>query len=749
MSMLFSFCDCHWILPWILPFILGLIFGSRFVFGYKNRIRDLESDRLRENQRFASLEADSNAYKTQLEDNKRQTQARIELAENEKQQYEHQLVTLNQQLIESDKDKSAKESELMTLRSKLTELEATLALEKGKEYEREESNELTAGFSAAGFDTEAKDVEIDSLHSRIADLEQELAAEKSKKDLTRNVPSTDDVVGESARSVTDLTELRQQLLSTQEELRQAKSNLEGQDSVKNELDDSKEINQLRSQITALEADLALSKGKEYESKEAESENPEVISLRKRLLEAEAKNALAKNESEDSNYGDSTLVNDLRTRLLETEAELALAKGEVYEGVYVESGKSQEELRKQMLSLEAELALEKGKSYEVDEQNKLASATIQVQQKPSSTKKKSSKKSLTKSKKKTSKKEKAEKKKQKSKSKPKVNKSNSKSIEATSLNFGFTPDVVSSVFKPAKDGKFSKIKEGDLTVIEGIGPKTAKLLQSTGIKSWADLAAKSPSQLKELLSAKKSFAHIDPSTWTRQANLAAGNHWTRLANLQDELDGGKRIKKTKKKKTKRKGKTKKSKASTKKLSIKLNSKLKNDNFQLIEGVGPKMNSLLLKEGIKSWTDLASHSPGEIKELLNKHGDKYKIIDAKTWSKQASYASKGQWDKLVAYQKKDGSDSKAEKLLGKMGILKSVETTDLKIVEGVGPKIESLLKKAGIQTLGDLSKATKTKLKKILEAAGSRYSLADPTHWAKQASLANTGKLAELKKFQDSI
>lgn len=76
-------------------------------------------------------------------------------------------------------------------------------------------------------------------------------------------------------------------------------------------------------------------------------------------------------------------------------------------------------------------------------------------------------------------------------------------------------------------------------------------------------------------------------------------------------------------------------------------------------------------------------------------------------------------------------------------------DLKIVEGIGPKIEELCHKAGILTFEDLSNASVATLKGILEEAGSRFQMHDPTTWPKQAELARDGKWDELKAWQDEL
>jgi len=43
----------------------------------------------------------------------------------------------------------------------------------------------------------------------------------------------------------------------------------------------------------------------------------------------------------------------------------------------------------------------------------------------------------------------------------------------------------------------------------------------------------------------------------------------------------------------------------------------------------------------------------------------------------------------------------------------------------------------------------KLREVLEAAGSRYRMHDPTTWPEQANLAAEGKMEELKTLQDSL
>jgi predicted flap endonuclease-1-like 5' DNA nuclease len=82
-------------------------------------------------------------------------------------------------------------------------------------------------------------------------------------------------------------------------------------------------------------------------------------------------------------------------------------------------------------------------------------------------------------------------------------------------------------------------------------------------------------------------------------------------------------------------------------------------------------------------------------------------------------------------------------------KKIKEDDLKIVEGIGPKIEALFNAAGINTWQDLSVASTEKLQAILDAGGENYVMHNPSTWAKQALLAYEGKWQDLKDLQDSL
>ena len=79
---------------------------------------------------------------------------------------------------------------------------------------------------------------------------------------------------------------------------------------------------------------------------------------------------------------------------------------------------------------------------------------------------------------------------------------------------------------------------DLTKLEGIGPKVAKILTDAGYASFADLAEADAAEVDKILDANK-LQMMDSAGWIEQAKLAAAGDMEGLAKLQDELKGGRR------------------------------------------------------------------------------------------------------------------------------------------------------------------------------------------------------------------
>lgn len=81
----------------------------------------------------------------------------------------------------------------------------------------------------------------------------------------------------------------------------------------------------------------------------------------------------------------------------------------------------------------------------------------------------------------------------------------------------------------------QVTENDLTLIIGIGPKTASLLQSKGVDTWEDLAATPLLAVsKWLIEAGGVYKAQDPTHWAKQAKMAMHGEWRKLRVFQETL-----------------------------------------------------------------------------------------------------------------------------------------------------------------------------------------------------------------------
>ena len=316
------------------------------------------------------------------------------------------------------------------------------------------------------------------------------------------------------------------------------------------------------------------------------------------------------------------------------------------------------------------------------------------------------------------------------------------------------------------GDFNTLLTPDnLQIIEGIGPKADAALKKAGIGNWSALAGKTPDELKAiLLAASTGFRILKTDTWPRQAELAAAGKWEELVEYQKFLDAGRDntgdfdtpskvamiVEKMRKS-----GIPHAKKAEN---EISYAGIFEKDNLQIIEGIGPKIEGLLKEAGMDSWSKLAEKTPEEIKAVLEAAGPKYRMHNPTSWPKQAKLAANDKWKELVVFQQfldagrenvgDQNTPSKVAKMAMKiLGFSNNPE--DLTIIEGVGPKISDLLKAGDVKNWSDMANAPVSRLEEILAEAGSRFKLANPSTWPKQAALAAAGKWGELKKYQDFL
>lgn len=76
-------------------------------------------------------------------------------------------------------------------------------------------------------------------------------------------------------------------------------------------------------------------------------------------------------------------------------------------------------------------------------------------------------------------------------------------------------------------------------------------------------------------------------------------------------------------------------------------------------------------------------------------------------------------------------------------------NLQAIEGIGPKIDALLKEAEISTWEKLSMTTPERLRVVLDNGGKQYQHVDPTSWIEQARLLVHGEFSKLKKYKEHV
>lgn len=160
----------------------------------------------------------------------------------------------------------------------------------------------------------------------------------------------------------------------------------------------------------------------------------------------------------------------------------------------------------------------------------------------------------------------------------------------------------------------------------------------------------------------------------------------------------------------------------------------DDLTLINGVGPFLEKKLNEIGVYSYEQISNWDQARVEQVTTQIGFFKGRIEKDDWVGQAY--------KLHQLKLKD-PDSLQKQKAG------SEVLTDLKIVEGIGPKIEQILKNAGIATLDQLAQTESARLKEILEEAGDRYRIHDPGTWPAQARLAVNGEWELLKEYQDEL
>ncbi len=215
------------------------------------------------------------------------------------------------------------------------------------------------------------------------------------------------------------------------------------------------------------------------------------------------------------------------------------------------------------------------------------------------------------------------------------------------------------------------QEDDFSAIEGIGPAISKLIHDADIHSFRELSETEPSTIQKILdNAGSSFKTSNPGTWPDQANLAASNRWPALKALQDILVGGiypdTSANKAGESKTVdnpehvarisslenelealRKG-PELDLTLAKAAGFTVKRQGNQDDFTVIEGIGPKINELIHAANIHTYKELAGTEVDKIKNILDQAGSNFALAKPDTWPEQSELAAENRWGILRKWQ-----------------------------------------------------------------------------------------------------
>jgi predicted flap endonuclease-1-like 5' DNA nuclease len=317
--------------------------------------------------------------------------------------------------------------------------------------------------------------------------------------------------------------------------------------------------------------------------------------------------------------------------------------------------------------------------------------------------------------------------------------------------GSNQSQVKTVTKNVAPTHYSKPKIDDLTKISGINMDVETELRSRDIKSYTDLRDSSKQSILDTLdtASGKSVSSKEAQTWPHQASLAAKGEWEKLVEYQEFMA-----------RTKKAADKIRQEALEEKSSVSTTNKA--EDLKMVEGIGPKIEEILNLNGVNTFKDLRTTDRDTLKSYLDDAGSRFKMHEPQSWPHQAGMAEREEWESLKIYQEfMDGgreipSVSASAKIdLEDQTAIDDVEADfkqeilpdDLKKIEGIGPKIEEILKSHGITTYLKLHETDRDTIKGYLDKAGPQFKMHEPESWPHQAGMASTGQWEELRIYQE--
>lgn len=149
--------------------------------------------------------------------------------------------------------------------------------------------------------------------------------------------------------------------------------------------------------------------------------------------------------------------------------------------------------------------------------------------------------------------------------------------------------------------------------------------------------------------------------------------------------------------------------------------------------------------KALADLALNHPEAFKAIVEK------VKSGTGSASKSAPAAAAKAEKVSAPKVEKASVEATEVTETPAPKAKKAATTgdDLKVIEGIGPKIEELLHAKGITTFAQVVETPTADIQAILDEAGSKFAIHDPATWAEQATLLRDGKMDEFNALAEEL
>lgn len=161
----------------------------------------------------------------------------------------------------------------------------------------------------------------------------------------------------------------------------------------------------------------------------------------------------------------------------------------------------------------------------------------------------------------------------------------------------------------------------------------------------------------------------------------------------------------------------------------------DDLTLIDGIGPFLEKKLNDIGIVSFEQISQFDHDKIAEVTRDIQFFEGRIEKDDWVGQAKRLLEARGTQPAPAPAPAEATPEAE--------------DDLKIIEGIGPAIETILKNAGIRTFAELAQSDPDEMESILQVVDPRMRVHDAGTWPAQARLAMNNEWEVLKDYQEQL